>query len=108
MLPATMTFINHDPRNALPNPELIAVHAAIGKILHASGRGDKTEKLIRDLGEGEQMLSPDGTTNISDLLSVTGLSTLLSASNVAEDKHENDKHKPRQAPAALPGAENQR
>ncbi|KAJ5652850.1 hypothetical protein N7507_010276 [Penicillium longicatenatum] len=89
-----MTFINHDPQHALPYPELMAVHAAIGKFLHASGRGDKIEKLIRELGEGGKMLSPDGTTNISDLLSVTGLSTLLSASNVAVDKHENEKHKP--------------
>ncbi|KAJ5802090.1 uncharacterized protein N7503_004540 [Penicillium pulvis] len=108
MLPPVMTFINYDPQHALPNPELIAVHAAIGNILNASGRGDKIEKLIRDLGEGGQMLSPDGSTSVGDLLSVTELSTLLSVSNLAETKHESEKAKPRRAPAALPGAENQR
>ncbi|KAJ5430112.1 hypothetical protein N7491_007128 [Penicillium cf. griseofulvum] len=67
------------PRNRL--------HAAIGNILHASGRTESIEKLIRDLGEtGGPALSKDGSTNISDLLSISHLSLLASNSHPTDSK----------------------
>ncbi|KXG48990.1 uncharacterized protein PGRI_028600 [Penicillium griseofulvum] len=82
-----VTLTSHDPRFSLPRAKHLQLHAAIGNILHASGRGEKIEKLIRDLEEvGGSALSKDGSTNISDLLSVTHLSLLASNSRPTESK----------------------
>jgi hypothetical protein len=108
MLPQTMSFTNHDPQHDLPNRELVAVHAAIGNILHASGRAEVIEKLVKDLGERGGMLAGDGSTNVGDLLSVSVLSGLSSASNSIKAEDESAKVKPQRALPPLPGTENQR
>jgi hypothetical protein len=45
-----------------PNPTFLAVHAAIGNILHLTGRGETIEKLMRDLGDNSALLTHHGTT----------------------------------------------
>ena len=95
---------SHDHHYDLPEPQYVQLHAAIGKILHASGRAEKIEKLIRDLGGiSGSVLSNDGSTNISELLSVSQLSLL--ASNL----HPTDcKVQQQPARARLSGAENEK
>lgn len=75
-----VTFSSHDNHYALPNAIHLAVHAAIGNILHATSRGRKIEKLMRDLEDhGSLGLAKDGSTKVSDLLSVSSLSILSSS-----------------------------
>jgi hypothetical protein len=38
---------NHTKRIALPNPDYLAVHAAIAGILHASGAGDFFDEVLK-------------------------------------------------------------
>ncbi|KAB8230779.1 HNH endonuclease signature motif containing protein [Aspergillus alliaceus] len=96
-----VTFTSHDTRYAVPNPHLLAVHAAIGNILSASGRGEQIEKLVRDLGSGGFELASDGSTNIAELLAVGNL-ILRTAT-----RHETaGKIRQRQKSPELPGAEN--
>ncbi|CAG8909411.1 unnamed protein product [Penicillium egyptiacum] len=95
---------SHDHRLHLPEAKYLQLHAAIGNILHASGRGESIEKLIRDLGEtGGSVLSKDGSTNISDLLSVSHLSLLASNSQPTDSKLQQQR-----ARARLPGTENEK
>lgn len=72
-----VTITSNDGRFPLPEPHLIAVHAAIGNILHLSGRGEKIQHLKRDLEDMSGPLARDGSTNIGDLLSVSELSLLM-------------------------------
>lgn len=51
----------------LPSRELLEVHATIAKILHASGRADRLEKIMRDR-EQIGCLAPNGGTDIQSLL----------------------------------------
>ena len=82
-----MTLTSHDPNCHLPEPLYLQLHAAIGNILHASGRVDKIEKLIGDLREtGGLGLSKDGSTNVGYLLSVSQLSLLASDSHPIHSK----------------------
>ncbi|KIN05116.1 hypothetical protein OIDMADRAFT_50940 [Oidiodendron maius Zn] len=54
----------------VPNSMYLAVHAAIGILLHASGRVEEIEKLLRELGDaGGPGLAKDMRTNICDVLS---------------------------------------
>ncbi|KAJ5121328.1 uncharacterized protein N7515_009289 [Penicillium bovifimosum] len=46
-----VSFTNQHSRIDLPGAAHLEFHAAIGNILHASGRGETIEKLIRNLGE---------------------------------------------------------
>lgn len=46
-----ITLTNHGPRFPLPDAKYLQLHAAIGNILHASGRAENIENLLRDLGE---------------------------------------------------------
>ncbi|KAF5860321.1 hypothetical protein ETB97_001741 [Aspergillus alliaceus] len=86
---------------AVPNPHLLAVHAAIGNILSASGRGEQIEKLVRDMGSGGFELASDGSTNVAELLAVSNL-ILRTAT-----RHETaGKFRQRQKSPELPGAEN--
>jgi hypothetical protein len=64
-LPGTrvVTFTSHDARYAVPNPHLLALHAAIGNILSASGRGERIKKLVRNPGSGGSGLASDDSTN---------------------------------------------
>jgi hypothetical protein len=82
LLPSNfVTLTSHDPRFHLPGAKHLQLHAAIGNILHASGRAESIGKLIRDLREtGGSALSKDGSTSISDLFSVSHLSLLASNS----------------------------
>ncbi|KAJ5871705.1 uncharacterized protein N7529_004058 [Penicillium soppii] len=99
-----ITLTSHDPLFHLPRAEHLQLHAAIGNILHASGRAESIEKLIRDLGEtGGSALSKDGSTNISDLLSVSHLSLLASNSRPTDSKVQQQR-----ARARLPGTENEK
>ncbi|CAI7641584.1 unnamed protein product [Penicillium viridicatum] len=66
-----ITLTNNDPRFRDPNPEFLAVHAAIGNILHASRRAELIEKLLRDFDDADPVLAKDGSTDISNLLSFT-------------------------------------
>jgi hypothetical protein len=95
---------NQYPRVDLPGAVHLKLHAAIGKILHASGRAETIERLIRDLGEtGGSVLSQDGSTNISNLLSVSCLSLLASSSRPTDRKV-----KQQRARLRLPGTENEK
>ncbi|KAJ6009330.1 hypothetical protein N7522_004346 [Penicillium canescens] len=45
-----------------PNPTYLAVHTAIGNILHLTGGGETIEKLMRDMGDDSALLAHDGIT----------------------------------------------
>ncbi|KAB8230452.1 HNH endonuclease signature motif containing protein [Aspergillus alliaceus] len=102
-----VTFTSHDGRFPLPDPSLLAIHAAIGNILHLTGRGEKIELIRRDLGRMSGGLARDGSTRIGDLLSVSRLSLLASAAN-ERPVLEEPKVKQRPTSPMLEGAENQR
>ncbi|KAI2672751.1 hypothetical protein DTO027I6_3997 [Penicillium roqueforti] len=98
-----VSLTNHCPRVDLPGPAHLQLYAAIGNILHASGRAETIEKLIRDLGEtGGSVLSQDGSTNISSLLSVSCLSLIASSSRPTDSKVKHHRARLR-----LPGTENE-
>lgn len=80
-----ITLTNHDARFRDPNPGFLAVHAAIGNILNASGRAEFIEKLLRDLDNADFLLAKDGSTDISSLLSVSGLLVLGSGRNKSQN-----------------------
>jgi hypothetical protein len=102
----TVTISRSDNRYPVPNPTYLAVHAAIGNILHASGRGEAIEKLVRDLGDaGGSGLAKDGSTNIGDLLSVSQLSILSSGWN--QSRPSTNEAKPTSA-RGLSGTENRK
>lgn len=74
-----VTLTNYDHDHHLPEPLYLKLHAAIGNILHASGRAERIENLLRDLRETDGLvLAKDGSTNVGDLLSVSRLSLLAS------------------------------
>jgi hypothetical protein len=72
--PGEITFSNHDPDNpcSLPSEQLLAIHAACSKILHASGAGEYLEKLLRDRDE-INVLAEDGSTGLEVLWIARGL-----------------------------------
>ncbi|KAF7121679.1 hypothetical protein CNMCM5793_009151 [Aspergillus hiratsukae] len=59
-----------DLRYPLPSPKLLQLHCAVANILHATGRGEKLGRILRDYG-ATGALARDGSTIISELLSVT-------------------------------------
>ncbi|CAG7995831.1 unnamed protein product [Penicillium salamii] len=61
----------------LPDPELLKIHACIGNFLHMSGQAEIIDKVPKDF-EDCRGLAPSGSTNIKDLLAVSGLSLLAS------------------------------
>lgn len=73
---------SHDPDFPLPAVKHLQLHAAIGNILHASGRAKIFEKLTRDLDAS--VISKDGSTDLGNLLSVSVLSLLASDSRSLE------------------------
>lgn len=89
-----ITLTNNDPRFRDPNPEFLAVHATIGNILHASGRAELIEKLLRDLDDADPVLAKDGSTDISNLLSVSCLSVLSSRRIQNHDETTKAKRRP--------------
>ncbi|GJJ15819.1 hypothetical protein Clacol_010097 [Clathrus columnatus] len=48
---------------AIPNPKLLAIHAAFARVLYASGAGRYFDQIWRD-AESMGVLSPDGTSDI--------------------------------------------
>jgi len=69
-----VTLRSHDGRYPLPDPSLLALHAAIGNILHATGSAERIEKILRDFEGASGGLAPDGSTDIGSLLSMRLLS----------------------------------
>lgn len=94
-----VTLRSYDCRYPLPDPNLLALHAAIGNILHATGSAERIEKILRDLERASGGLAPDGSTDISALLSMRQLSLESSRDSL-------QKRKPAAPP--LPGGENQK
>ena len=58
---------NHDPSVPLPSPTLLGVHAAIAKVLHASGLGEAIDRIMEERKDIDY-LAPDGTTDVEALL----------------------------------------
>ena len=58
---------SHDPSVPLPSPTFFKAHAAIARILHATGLGEAIDKIMeerKDIG----CLASDGTTDVEALL----------------------------------------
>jgi hypothetical protein len=103
------TLHSYDSRFPLPHRNLLAMHAAIGNILHATGAGERIEKILQDLEGASDGLAPDGSTKISRLLSVSRLSLLSSDWTQPQSPKESpQKPKPAKPAVNLPGTENQR
>ena len=64
-----ITMTAHDERFPLPSPILFQLHCAIANILHATGQGEKIDRVLRDYDDTARLAS-DESTNISQLLSV--------------------------------------
>jgi hypothetical protein len=94
-----VTLRSYDGRYPLPDPNLLALHAAIGNILHATGSAERIDKILRDFESASGGLAPDGSTDISALLSMTLLSLESSRDSL---------QKPKPAAPPLPGRENQK
>ena len=62
-----VTFTAHDGRYPLPAEKLLAVHAAVAAILHASGMAEVIERILQDRDE-TPCLAADGSTPIGTLL----------------------------------------
>ncbi|KAL4915138.1 hypothetical protein BDW62DRAFT_189342 [Aspergillus aurantiobrunneus] len=75
-----VTLKSHDGRYPVPSPQLLAIHAAIGNILHLSSRGVEIEELKQKLAAyTKEGLAGDGSTKVGDLLSVSKLAMLISS-----------------------------
>jgi hypothetical protein len=68
---ATISMTAHDG-SPLASPILLQVHCAIANILHATGEGAKIARVLRDY-DATVGFASKGSTNISQLLSVTKL-----------------------------------
>jgi hypothetical protein len=62
-----VTFTAHDGRYPLPDEKLLAVHAAVAAILHASGMAEIIDRILQDRDE-TPCLAADGSTPIETLL----------------------------------------
>jgi len=62
-----VTFTAHDGRYPLPDEKLLAAHAAVAAILHASGMAEVIERILQDRDE-TPCLATDGSTPIGTLL----------------------------------------
>ena len=65
--PVTRTLSTH-PSIDPPSERLLALHSAIGHILHLSGAGDYIQAILRDMEDG--IVREDGSTQLGDLLSI--------------------------------------
>lgn len=86
-LPAsrTITLRSHDGREPLPSPVLLGAHAAIAKILYATGRGETVDQSLDDYRSAGGM-AEDGRTDISNLLSIGGLSLMATPNEAGANK----------------------
>ena len=62
-----VTFTAHDGRYPLPDEKLLAVHAAVAAILHASRMAEVIDRILQDRDE-TPCLATDGSTPIGRLL----------------------------------------
>lgn len=65
--PVTRTLYTH-PSIDPPSQRLLALHSAIGHVLHLSGAGEYIQVLLRDMEDG--VVRGDGSTQLGDLLSI--------------------------------------
>lgn len=66
-VPVTRTLILTDDRSIdPPSPRLLAIHSAIGHILHLSGAGNYINKIIRDMEETN--IREDGSTELGRMM----------------------------------------
>jgi hypothetical protein len=72
-----VVLVNHNTGYELPDPILLQTHTIITRILHATGKGEEVEKILRDQDK-TSVLAKDGSTDISRLLSATALGNLSS------------------------------
>ena len=72
-----VTLTCHDPQCPLPSPILLSIYAAFSNILNATGRGEVVDKILQDYNT-TKMLARDGSTDFSQLLSISPLSLLSS------------------------------
>lgn len=58
-----------DPNRTIdpPSPRLLAIHRAVGQILHLSDAGNYIDKILRDL-EGTRVILEDGSTAVGNYL----------------------------------------
>jgi hypothetical protein len=62
-----ITFTAHDGRYPLPDEKLLALHASVGAILHASGMSEVIERILKERDE-TPCLASDGSTPVGMLL----------------------------------------
>ena len=82
----SVTFVNHNNHHELPSPILLQVHATIARILHATGKAEQADKLLRDKDD-IGVLAKDGGTDVAALLSATSLALLSSRSHGPSNPH---------------------
>jgi hypothetical protein len=94
-----VTMRAQDGRIPLPSPTLLQVHCAIAHILHATGEGEKTEKILDD-SDAIGGLAPSGSTDIAELFSVTELAIVptIRHHNKPSKFERSDTHKGTTAP----------
>ncbi|CDM34954.1 unnamed protein product [Penicillium roqueforti FM164] len=68
-------FTVHNGSWELPDPQILEMHACIGKFLHMSGQAEVIDKILEDFADCGG-LAPSGSTNIADLLAVSCLAVL--------------------------------
>ncbi|KAJ5899715.1 hypothetical protein N7495_004459 [Penicillium taxi] len=68
-------FSAHGTRFDLPSRELIEIHHIMAQILHASGRAQWIERVLKDI-EDTCVLAHDGSTNVTDMLWGTELALM--------------------------------
>lgn len=73
-----VTLVSHDSRYPLPDRTLLETHCLVTRIIHATGRAEIVEKILRDYDETGVMVT-DVSTQIPQLLSVTSLGPLVNS-----------------------------
>ncbi|OAA68017.1 hypothetical protein SPI_00212 [Niveomyces insectorum RCEF 264] len=67
-VPQTVTrtfFLSEDHTIDPPLPRLLAIHAAVAKVMHMSGAGSHCDQILRDTEE--LLIKADGSTNLGAL-----------------------------------------
>lgn len=63
-----VTFVNESEEPIdLPDPAILAIHAAFARVFHASGAAEYIDSIWRDMGN-TRVLSSDGSTDVSSLI----------------------------------------
>ncbi|EAW23906.1 uncharacterized protein NFIA_034740 [Aspergillus fischeri NRRL 181] len=93
-----VTLTSQSKRCQPPSPILLAVHAAIGNILHASGRGKTIGTVMQEAREDWACMAGDGSTDVGELLSVTSLALLASSDRARHHQNGRRRGKRRSSP----------